>query len=284
MTQKMKKLLILLLTLTACSDLVWAIAPDSLVTQAAHRPVMSSVEVRLGAASVRNTYLAPLLYNGPDLGLTHERLHRWKAPAWMSLQSLSGQMAMAEDRGAHSEQLSVRLRYRYGALCSFDIPRLTLMAGPYAGLDLGFDYNLKMGGSNNPATARVTANAGLQLMAAMPYRLWGRSCLASAQLQAPVVGYAMMPEYGASYYESFYLSHTEGLHHFTSLHNQQDLDLKLTTDVPMRLKGYRALRLGLGYHIETMQINRITTRFSSFEVIFGWTFQSIHPKFSAQGL
>lgn len=247
-------------------------------------PVTTSIELHLGTASIRNTYLTPLLYSGPVLGVGYERSRIWRNLNWRSLQSLLGQFAMGEDRGMHSDQWAGRLRYRYAALYSFELYYLALMVGPYAGMDLGFDYNVKMGGSNNPATARVTANAGLQCMASLPYRLWGRHCLGSLQLHAPLAGYALMPEYGASYYESFYLTHAGELHHFTSLHNQQDFDLKLTTDIPVRRRGFGALRLGLGYHIETMQINKITTRFSSFEAVVGWTFQTLPFRFSAIGL
>ncbi len=269
MKPTMKKLLILLLTLTACSNLLFA------QEEVALRPITSSFEVHLGSASVRNTYLAPLLYTGQDLGLSYERSRRWKDPDWMSLQSLSGQFTMGEDKGSHSESWSGRLRYRYAAHYGWDLFFLTLMAGPYVGTEVGFDYNLKMAGGNNPATARLAVNAGLSLMVATHYRLFGRMSQANLLLQAPLLGYALMPEYGASYYESFYLNNVEHMHHFTSLHNQQDLDLRLTTDVPLLPTRGGDLRLGVAYHIETMKINQTTTRLSSIEAIVGWTFQSL---------
>lgn len=248
------------------------------------RPVSSTVEVQLGTASVRNTYLAPLLYSGPDLGIGYERTRRWKNLSWMSLQSLVGLFTMGQDQGGHSDSWSGRLRYRYAALYRFDCSRFTVAAGPYAGVDVGFDYNLKMGSSNNPATAHVTSNLGLQLLGMVPYRLLQRQGVASLQLHAPLLGYAIMPEYGASYYESFYLGNTDGLHHFTSLHNQQDLGLRLTTDLSVSPRRGGAVRLGVGYRIETMRINQVTTRFSSFEAIIGWTFQCLPTKFTPNGL
>lgn len=269
MKPTMKKLLILLLTLTACSNLLFA------QEEVALRPITSSLEVHLGSASVRNTYLAPLLYTGQDLGLSYERSRRWKDPDWMSLQSLSGQFTMGEDKGSHSESWSGRLRYRYAAHYGWDLFFLNLMAGPYMGTDVGFDYNLKMASGNNPATARLAVNAGISLMAATHYRLLGRMSQANLLLQTPLLGYAMMPEYGASYYESFYLGNVEHMHHFTSLHNQQDLDLRLTTDVPLLPTRGGDLRLGVACHIETMKINQTTTRLSSIEAIVGWTFQSL---------
>ena len=250
----------------------------------AYRPIQGSLELHLGGASVRNTYLAPFLYSGPDIGLSYERTRRWKNLDWMSLQSLTGQFAIASDPGEHSDQWSGRMRYRYAALHAFDFYYLSLMAGPSAGIDVGADYNLKMASSNNPAGARFTTNIGLQLMANLPYRLWKRHCVATLQAHAPLLGYAMMPAYGASYYETFSLGNSSALHHFSSLHNQQDLDLRLTTDVPLSRHHGGAWRFGFGYHIETMQLNQITTRFSSFEAIVGWTFQRLPVKFSSNGL
>lgn len=290
----MKRILLLLTLLIAWNGVLTAQVTADATIQASgvaqqgkgspYRPITSSVELHLGAASMRNTYLTPLLYSGPDLGIGYERTRRWNNLDWMSLQSINGQFAMGEDRGVHSDQWSGRLRYHYAALYAIDLYYLALMVGPSVGLDLGFDYNLRMGGSNNPATARAAANVGLQFMATMPYRLWGRHSLASLQLQAPMLGYALMPEYGASYYESFYLSNTKSLNHFTSLHNQQDLDVKLTTDIPLRKQRGGALRVGVGYHIETMRINQVTTRFSAFEAIVGWTFQTLPTQFTTNGL
>lgn len=270
MSPMMKNLLIVLLILIACSDRLRAQDEVS-----ACRPIMSSLEVHLGSASVRNTYLTPLLYSGWDLGITYERARRWKQSGWVSQQMLSGQFTTGEDKGQHSENWSGRLRYRYAAHYDIDLFFLTLMVGPYVGAEVGFDYNLKMSSGNNPATARAAINTGLSLMAATHYRLLGRASKAALQLQAPLLGYAMMPEYGASYYESFYLGGVHHLHHFTSLHNQQDLDVRLLTDVPLLPSRGGDLRVGVGYHIETMKVNQTHVRFSAIEAIVGWTLQSL---------
>lgn len=289
----MKKLLIVLLTLIACSDVLLAQTEASSELADAQtipylrrgRPVTSSLELHLGAASVRNSYLAPLLYSGPVLGLGYERRRDWCRSPWMSQQRLDGQFAMGEDQGAHSEDWSGRLRYLYAAHYQWrDLADgFTLMAGTSLGTELGFDYNLKTASGNNPATAHVVVNAGLSLMGTYHYVLFGRHSLASLQLQAPLLGYALMPEYGASYYETFYLKNTQNLHHFTSLHNQQDLDVRLTTDIPVSVHHGGALRLGVAWHIETMDINQTIHRFSSFEAVVGWTFQCVpvrHVRFN----
>ncbi len=249
------------------------------LAHAQFRPIASSVELHLGTASVRNTYLAPLLYEGQDLSIGYERARDWRTAPWSSLQTLVGQFTMGEDKGAHSESWSGRLRYRYAAhyncVLAFN-DDIKFGVGPYAGTEVGFDYNLKMASGNNPATARLVANAGFSALTTYKYSMRDHHGVLNLLVQAPLLGYALMPEYGASYYESFLLSNTSNQHHFTSLHNLQDLDVRLTTDFNLsRNSAAGALRLGVGYHIETMAINGIHTRFSSIEAIMGWTFRSI---------
>ena len=252
--------------------------------QPAERPITSSIALHLGSASVRNTYLAPLLYQGADIALGYERSRHWKDLRWHSLQSVTGQFIMGSDKGDHTESLAGRIRYRYATHYGIGLQRWTLSVGPYVGTDIGFDYNLKMSSGNNPATAHVTINAGASVLGAVSYNIRRRACQASLLVQMPLAGYACMPEYGASYYESFYLKNTQGLHHFTSLHNQQDLDIQLQTDIPLRTRSSGALRIGCGFHIETMQINHTNTRLSSLNAIIGWTFQCIPVKYNAKGL
>lgn len=281
----MKNLLISLLILIACSNQSQAQTEEisdlrSMSHLLSDRPVSSSLEIHLGSASVRNSYLAPLLYTGKDLGISYERQRDWRYSPWMSLQRLDGQFTMGEDRGTHSENWSGRFRYRYAAHCQWLdlVDNLAVMAGPYLGAEIGFDYNLKTAAGNNPATARAAVNTGLSLMGSYRYELFHRHSIVSLQLQAPLLGYALMPEYGASYYETFYLGNTQHLHHFTSLHNQQDLDLRLTTDIPVFPRRGGALRIGLAWHIETMDINQTINRFSSLEAVVGWSFQCIPMK------
>lgn len=291
----MKKLLISLLILIACSNLVRAqvdtashaddlatgkALEGSLVDPISSHPVFSSIFVGLGQAQVRNTYLTPLLYSGSEISVGYDRMRHWKHFGnWSSAQLLDGRFTTGNDRGEHSGNWSGRLRYRYAAHYQWQLTNsLTLMAGPYLGAETGFDYNLKMGSGNNPATAHLALNSGLSLMGIYHYTVLHRRSLATLQLQAPLLGYALMPEYGSSYYETFYLDNTTNLHHFTSLHNQQDLDVRLTTDIPLSRYHGGALRLGVAYHIETMDINQTINRYSSFEAVLGWTFERLIPR------
>ena len=252
------------------------------------RPIRNILQLQVGGAKVRDTYLTPQLYSGTALGATYERWHAWQDTRWTSQQVVSATFAIAKDRGDHSEAWAGRFGYRYAAHFRWDDvvwQGLTLMAGPYANVQGGFNYNLKLAGGNNPATAQVAVQTGASMAGVWHYQLRGQACSVMLQMQTPLLGYALQPEYGASYYETFYLGTAGNLHHFTSLHNRQDYDFRLTTDMafsvlPWMKNNANSLRLGAGYHIETMDVNDVVTRFSSFNIIIGLVFD--HIKYNRQ--
>lgn len=252
------------------------------------RPVTNVLQLQLGLGHARDTYLTPQLYGGLNYSVQYDRWHAWKQQPWVSLQTVTAQFGILEDDGKHSEEWVGRFRYRYGAHYRWDHfywDQLTVMAGAFAGMEAGFDYNLKLASANNPATAKVAVNTGLSAASIWHYSLKSKPCSAMLLIQLPLMGYALQPEYGASYYETFYLGTAGNAHHFTSLHNRQDLDLRLTTDLalstlPFARNNGNSLRVGMGYHIETMNVNQVVTRYSSLEMIVGLVFE--HLKYNRQ--
>ncbi len=252
------------------------------------RPVTNVLEAQFGKASARDTYLTPQLYSGLNFGLRYERWHAWRHPQWVSQQSLTAHFGMLEDAGKHSEEWVGRFGYRYAAHYRWDhlwFDPLSVMLGAFTGVEAGFDYNLKLAGGNNPATAKAVVNTGLSAVGVWHYDLMGKGCSAMLQLQMPLMGYALQPEYGASYYETFYLETAGNADHFTSLHNRQDLEVRLTTDlalaaIPWMKDNGNSLRLGVGYQIQTMDVNQVVTRYSSFDFVIGLVFE--HLKYNRQ--
>jgi len=245
------------------------------------RPVTNAVTLTIGNSKVRDTYLTPLLYEGTGVAVRFDRWRRMRNTQLTNQQIVSAGFSCGEDKGHNSETWAGRFLYRYalhfGLLRN---ERWTLLLGPYGNSEIGFNYNLKLTGSNNPATVRWVNNLGASAAVGCRYRLLGYPCTALLQAQMPLAGVALVPEYGASYYETFYLETTGSDLHTTSLHNQQDLDIRLTTDVPLAvIPGFRKLktvvRIGFQYHIETMKINDITTRYSTFGAVIGWSYQYI---------
>lgn len=266
--------------LICCLTSLCGVAPLS-ADEGEIRPVLNALTLQVGSGTLRDTYLTPLKYEGSCLTLQYERRRHLRHPLLSNAQTVTLNYMRGDDRNDNSESLAGRLRYRYAL--NFNLwhnDRWSFLLGPTWGAEAGFNYNLKLVNANNPATARLASNFGATAAAGLHYRLKGYRCRALAEVQAPLLGVAFMPEYGASYYETFYLDHSTNDVHCTSLHNQQDLDVRLTTDIPLAvIPGLRRLRtevrLGVNYHIETMKINDITTRYSTFEAVVGWCYQQI---------
>lgn len=268
-----------LLLLIACSKLAWG-QPIS-----DERPIASTLMMGIGQGKVRNTYLTNLLYTGTSLDVRYERTRHMRTPQWDNHQWLDVDlMYAAHDNGSNSAMHAGRIRYRYGMHKQmFEKTPFSVSLGWVAGADLGFDYNLKMASGNNPATVRATFNGGISAKSSYQYKLRKQPCHVDLQVQVPLLGAALVPEYGASYYETFYLNHTNRDVHFTSLHNQQDLDVRLTTDIPFSVIPHMTrfatdLRAGVVYHIETMDVNHIVSRQSTFQFVLGWTWRYLPYK------
>ena len=269
-----------ILTLLSLLTFVASVYSQQMAAEA--RPVTSVVSYKMGQGQVRNSYLTPLLYTGTSYGLEGQRWRLQRNLKWTNFQLLDLSFVSATDKGEHSEDWSGRLRYRYGVLRRWAVSAAhwVFFAGPYLGADLGFDYNLKMASANNPATVRAALNAGAMGVASYAFQVRGQRIPVLLQGRLPLLGAAFQPEYGASYYETFYLDAGGQTAHLTSVHNQQDFDLQLTADVPLAVIPWfrrydSVIRLGAAYHIETMDINAITTRFSTIEFSVGWVYQHL---------
>lgn len=290
----MKRILTLcLLCLGAAAASAQDTAPQDTAAAQPVRPVTNVLSLQAGSARVRDTYLTPLLYDGAALGVHYERWRVMRHGRLTNQQQARLDFARGQDRHRHSEQWAGRIDYRYALHWTVARPAgfttarprpgaCTLLVGPYAGASLGFDYNLKLATANNPATLRLAEAVGASALATCYYRIRRQAVPVQLHVQMPLVGSAFVPEYGASYYETFYLDHTDGDMRFTSLHNRHDLDLRLTTDLPLYGLFRRfltrcdyTLRLGVAVHHEAMRQNDILTRYTSVQAVVGLVFQQI---------
>ncbi len=264
----------LLFTLLPAFLLLPAAAQDTALL----RPVTHVLTLQAGQGKMRDTYLTPLRYDGTSLGIQYERSRQLRHARLSNLQHIMLDFMTGDDKGDHTTSWAGRLHYGYTMLWDFHPlerqPRAgdwKVKAGLYGGLDAGFDYNLKLTSSNNPVNVRLCQNIGLSVLGLWYYGA-KRSHNVRLELQAPLIGWALMPEYGASYYETFYLNQGGNYTNFTSIHNQQDLDVRLTTD--LQFTKY-PIRLGMAWHIETMKIHNITQRYSSLQLVAGVVFSTL---------
>ena len=303
----MKKILLLI----ACFSFLQIKAQDTLITVKQFRPTQMSLAFDWGWSAARHTYLAPLLYNGISYGLHFDRSREMKWNRWENYQLLDVDFASgAAEHGENSDMWTGRAMYRYamhwgvvrgvssfkfqvsggskfqgsssmvqdGSRGSKLFKNTDILIGPYLGAETGFDYNLKLAAGNNPATVRAVINAGASMLVRHGFSLKGKVCQVDLLAQMPLLGIGLMPEFGSSYYEAFYLENNQQTLHFTSLHNQQDVDIRLGVNMPVSVipclkKCKTVIRLGGYYHIDTMDINDIVSRYSSVGFTVGWTWK-----------
>ncbi len=243
----------------------------------------------IGGSTVHDTYLTNQLYKGNSFAVAYERNRLRSKMKWDSDQWLDCSLADTQDEASESNSMfSFRLRYHYAMhrVWKFGLrdwmhqPKHVLFVGPYASINIGANYSLSMGSGNNPANMHLSNNFGLSAGYQWNYFVRRRPSNVRFQVQLPVIGAAFSPEYAASYYETFLVSDKGGRTYSTFFHNQQDLDVRLTTDIPVsiiplpRLQRFgSSLRVGVQYHIETQDINHLITRYSYFQAVVGWTWQ-----------
>ena len=243
----------------------------------------------IGGSTVHDTYLTNQLYKGNSFAIAYERNRLRSKMKWDSDQWLDCSMADTRDEASESNSMfSFRLRYHYAMhrVWGFDHsewrhqPTHVVFAGPYASINIGANYSLSMGSGNNPVNIHLSNKFGLSAGYQWNYFIRQRPSNVRFQVQLPVIGAAFSPEYAASYYETFLVSDKGGRTYSTSFHNQQDLDVRLTTDIPVSIiplphlqRFGSSLRVGVQYHIETQDINHLITRYSYFQAVVGWTWQ-----------
>ena len=253
------------------------------------RPVTSSLMLGIGGATVHDTYLTNQLYEGTSVDISYQRNRLRRRLKWDSDQWLDLSMANVKDVSSESNSMfSFRLRYHYAIhrvwqLTHSDTQSSTLFVGPYAMINIGANYNLSMGSGNNPANVHETNNYGISAGYQWNYAIRHQPTNVRLQVQVPVFGSAFAPEYAASYYETFMLDKKSQRAYTTSLNNQQDLDVRLTTDIPVSIvprwsRFGTSLRVGMQYHIETQKINGLISRYSYFQGVIGWTWQYLPYK------
>lgn len=214
------------------------------------RPIVRSTMYGVGSINLYDTYLSPVEYSGAQVRLLREstRMTRWME-GHVSRQALfQGYLAAAENAAGTNSELAGMANWNYALHYNWYFlgKRLRLSAGPMMQAHGGFTYNTRNG--NNPAQARLYANLAASGMA--QYHLPWKCCPLTFRYQVdlPFLGVMFSPQYGQSYYEIFSLGHSDGIVHFTSLHNQPSLRHWLTADMK-----FRRFTLRLGYMADMQQ-------------------------------
>ena len=236
------------------------------IFQAAGQDAGSMVMVDAGYASVHDSYLTPITYDGLDLGLTFEAVRPIKRGQWLWQLMVGADYNYVENNARNNDlhklmgDITFDMQRRW--LGQWD-RRLDLSVGPMTQLRAGIVYDAV--NSNNPVTVRAHWNVGATAMAAWHTRLGRKPVTLRYQVQLPVLGVFFAPEYDESYYE-IYLGNHRNLAHMGWWGNRLDMMHYLGADLPL---GKTTLRLGYRTRMEHWNVNHLKVHDVSHSLVLG---------------
>ena len=211
---------------------------------------LSLFTVEGGYASVHDSYLSQVTYDGWNLAMGYETL-RHAARPWLWQLAAGVDYSHVENPARNNTlhkvmgDITFAMQRRWRGVMA---RRLDLSAGPMAQLRAGVVYN--PAASNNTVTARAYGGVGLAAMAALDTRVWRLPVTLRYQAQLPALGVFFAPDYGESYYE-IYLGNRHGLAHVGWWGNRLDLNHYLGADLHL---GRTVLRVGYRGRLERWRV------------------------------
>ena len=229
---------------------------------------VSMFTVDLGYASVHDSYLTPITYDGTDLALGFEAMRPLKSrpDTWLWQLNVGADYNHVENDAGNNQldklmgELAFNMQRCWQGVLT---PKLNLSAGPMTQLRAGIVYDEV--NSNNPVTVRAHWNVGLAGMAALETRLWRIPMTLRYQLQLPVAGVFFAPEYDESYYE-IYLGNHKNLAHLGWWDNRFDMTNYLGADLHL---GKTTLRIGYRNRLEHWTVNHLKVHDVSHSLVLG---------------
>ena len=222
--------------------------------------------VDVGYASVHDSYLTPITYDGIDVGLSIEATKACRQGKWLWQLSVGADYNYVENPAKNNElhklmgDLSFNMQRTLRGVFS---PKLNLGVGPMTQLRAGIVYDAV--NSNNPVTVRAHWNVGAAASAAFHTRLGRKPVTLRYQLQLPVAGVFFAPEYDESYYE-IYLGNHKNLAHLGWWGNRLDMTHYLGADLRL---GKTTLRLGYRSRLEHWTVNNLHVHDFSHALVLG---------------
>ncbi len=207
----------------------------------------------IGRTNALDTYLTPYEYEGASFMMTHrsEGKARWGKGCVTRAGGFSVRGATLERRGVGGTAWHGNLSANLAFLRNWHPAKgLRLATGPMMTCDAGFTYMLRTG--NNPGQGRVALGVGVSALADYAFKIKKRRLSARVMLDAPLVGARFSPRYGQSYYEIFYLRHSDRNVRFTHPLNAPSARLTATLQVPL---GNATLSFGYAGEAQQCHVN-----------------------------
>lgn len=221
-----------------------------------------------GRINVLDTYLSPLEYTGPSVGVLHrsERLARWGKGRVTVTGLVNGYAAYLHSPTDDGKEWEGHLSGAFGWHYNWRPARgLRLGLGGLAELSTGFTYNTRNG--NNPAQGRLGVSVALSAIASYDFRVFRRRLSARAQVDVPLTGAQFTPNYGQSYYEIFSLGHYDHNVRWTHPGNAPSCRMLATLSFPL---GRSTLSVGYWMDIRQSELNHLKRHAWSHQFVLGY--------------
>ncbi|MBR5725490.1 MAG: DUF3316 domain-containing protein [Muribaculaceae bacterium] len=226
---------------------------------------VSMFTVDAGFASVHDSYLTPITYDGWDLALGYEAM-RPTHNDWLWQLQVGGDYNNVENPARNNTlhkvmgNITFDMQRQWRGVFS---PRLNLAVGPMTQLRAGILYDAV--NSNNPVSLRAHWNAGVTGMATFGTHVKRLPLTLRWQAQLPVAGVFFAPEYDESYYE-IYLGNRRNLAHLGWWGNRFDLTNYVGADLHL---GKTTLRFGYRARLEHWSVNHLKVHDVTHSLVLG---------------
>ena len=227
---------------------------------------LSMLTLDAGYASIHDSYLTPITYDGLDLGLALDVTRLINDHRWLWQLQVGADYNYVENNAKNNDlhkvmgDISFNMQHAWQGVLH---PRLGFSAGPMAQLRAGIVYDAV--NSNNPVTVRAHWNLGATGMAWFNTRMWRIPVTLRYQVQLPVAGVFFAPEYDESYYE-IYLGNHKNLAHLGWWGNRLDMTNYLGADLHL---GKTTLRIGYRSRLEHWNVNHLHVHDVTHALVLG---------------
>ena len=229
---------------------------------------LSMFTVDAGYASIHDTYLTPVTYEGLDLGMAYEAMRSMKSTGgkWLWQLQVGADFNYVENHVGNNDldklmgDITFDMQRQWKEVIAH---RVDLSVGPMTQLRAGMVYDEV--NSNNPVTVRAHWGVGLTGMAKWNTRVWRTPVTLRYQAQLPALGVFFAPEYDESYYE-IYLGNHRNLGHLGWWGNRLDMTNYVGADLHL---GKTTLRIGYRSRLEHWSVSGLKVHDVTHSLVLG---------------